>query len=283
MTTSLHTISAATLPVPLTGFVGRGSMNAATHGDYTLYELTVPPDASELPSRWLGEGDARIALYVEGNAAGQLILARYRDEPYTEADVRTADEFAAGHVAGAVWLAHDEIAERLDAFGVSFIEGGWPGSNPKDVEFFERAKDIRWTNARITAFGSTRKANVAAEEDPQLVKLVEAGTRVCTIFGKTSTMHVTEILRTTLETNLEMIEDSLRFTPRIFSPVVATSTTPTWNGPRAPASTTYSRSDERRAPGRDITWNSPAANSPLITINHGARRSVRGENPGGAR
>ena len=104
-----------------------------------------------------------------------------------------------------------KIAERLDAFGVSFIEGGWPGSNPKDVEFFERAKDMIWTTARITAFGSTRRANVAAAEDPQLQKLVEAGTSVCTIFGKTSTMHVTEILRTSLDMNLEMIEDSLRY------------------------------------------------------------------------
>jgi 2-isopropylmalate synthase len=104
-----------------------------------------------------------------------------------------------------------KIAERLDAFGVSFIEGGWPGSNPKDVEFFERAREMTWTNARITAFGSTRRANVAAAEDPQLQKLVEAGTSVCTIFGKTSTMHVTEILRTSLDMNLEMIEDSLRY------------------------------------------------------------------------
>jgi 2-isopropylmalate synthase len=70
---------------------------------------------------------------------------------------------------------------------------------------------MTWTNARITAFGSTRRANVAAAEDPQLQKLVEAGTSVCTIFGKTSTMHVTEILRTSLDMNLEMIEDSLRY------------------------------------------------------------------------
>ena len=104
-----------------------------------------------------------------------------------------------------------KIAERLDAFGVSFIEGGWPGSNPKDVEFFERAKDMEWRHARIAAFGSTRRAVMGAGEDPQLQKLVDAQTPVCTIFGKTWNLHVTDILRTTLDINLEMIEDSLRY------------------------------------------------------------------------
>lgn len=101
------------------------------------------------------------------------------------------------------------IAERLDQFGVTYIEGGWPGSNPKDVEFFARARDREWKHARIAAFGSTRRAGLAPEDDPNLAALVAAGTPVCTIFGKTWTLHVTDVLRTSLEQNLVMIEESV--------------------------------------------------------------------------
>src|SRR5690606_29376871 len=103
------------------------------------------------------------------------------------------------------------IAERLDQFGVSFIEGGWPGSNPKDAEFFERTRDRVFRHSKITAFGSTRRAGKAPEEDPNLQALVACGATVCTIFGKTWTLHVTEVLRTELDTNLLMIEESVRF------------------------------------------------------------------------
>lgn len=103
------------------------------------------------------------------------------------------------------------IAERLDAFGVSFIEGGWPGSNPKDLEFFARARDHAWKNAKIAAFGMTRRAGLAAEDDPNLRALVDTRTPVCTVVGKTSTLHVKEVLRTTLEENLKMIEESVAF------------------------------------------------------------------------
>jgi 2-isopropylmalate synthase len=103
------------------------------------------------------------------------------------------------------------VATRLDCFGVAFIEGGWPGSNPKDVEFFERARDLDWETAKITAFGSTRRAGIAAEDDPQLASLLAAGTSVCCIFGKTSTYQVREVLRIELEKNLEMIEESVAF------------------------------------------------------------------------
>ncbi|HEY8944930.1 MAG TPA: citramalate synthase, partial [Polyangiaceae bacterium] len=72
------------------------------------------------------------------------------------------------------------IAERLDAFGVTFIEGGWPGSNPKDAEFFARARDREWQNARIAAFGSTRRSGLTPDEDPNLTALIAAGTPVCT-------------------------------------------------------------------------------------------------------
>lgn len=103
------------------------------------------------------------------------------------------------------------IAEHLDTLGVAFIEGGWPGSNPKDVEFFERAKDVAWKNVTVSAFGSTCRAQLRAEDDKQLQTLVEAKTPVCTIFGKAWTMHVTEVLRTSLEENLRMIADSVAF------------------------------------------------------------------------
>ncbi|MEO8901671.1 MAG: citramalate synthase [Polyangiaceae bacterium] len=103
------------------------------------------------------------------------------------------------------------IAEHLDAFGVTFIEGGWPGSNPKDEEFFARARGQAWKHAKITAFGSTCRAGLAPDQDPNMRALVAAGTEVCTIFGKTSTLHVTEVLRTTLAENLRMIEDSIAF------------------------------------------------------------------------
>jgi 2-isopropylmalate synthase len=103
------------------------------------------------------------------------------------------------------------IAQRLDHFGVSFIEGGWPGSNPKDAEFFERARDLAWKNATIAAFGSTRRAKVAPEVDPSIQALVTSGARVCTIFGKTWTLHVKEVLRISLDENLQIIEDTCSY------------------------------------------------------------------------
>ncbi len=103
------------------------------------------------------------------------------------------------------------ILERLDRLGVSFIEGGFPGSNPKDAELFRRAQDLELSNAVLVAFGSTRRADLAAEDDPSLQALLDAQTSVCTIFGKSSTLHVEEILATSLETNLKMIEESVAF------------------------------------------------------------------------
>jgi 2-isopropylmalate synthase len=100
------------------------------------------------------------------------------------------------------------IALRLDHFGIAFIEGGWPGSNPKDAEFFERARDLEWKSATIAAFGSTRRAKVAPDEDPSIHALVTSGARVCTIFGKTWTLHVQEVLRISLDENLQLIEDT---------------------------------------------------------------------------
>ena len=103
------------------------------------------------------------------------------------------------------------IAQKLDAFGVDYIEGGFPGSNPRDITFFQEAKNLKLKHARLAAFGSTRRAGAKADEDAQLRTLLESGMPVMTIVGKTWTLHVTEILRTTLEENLAMIEDSARY------------------------------------------------------------------------
>ena len=103
------------------------------------------------------------------------------------------------------------IAEKFDQFGIDYIEGGWPGSNPRDMAFFEEAKALNLKHAKIAAFGSTRRANLRASEDPQLQTLLDAETPVVTIFGKTWLLHVTEVLRVEPEENLRMIEDSVRF------------------------------------------------------------------------
>ncbi|MBI4625179.1 MAG: citramalate synthase [Verrucomicrobia bacterium] len=102
------------------------------------------------------------------------------------------------------------IAEKLDHFGVDYIEGGFPGSNPRDITFFQEAQRLRLKHARLAAFGATRRAGTTAAEDAQLRTLLDSGMPVVTIVGKTWTLHVTEILRTTLEENLAMIEDSAR-------------------------------------------------------------------------
>src|SRR5205814_5337786 len=103
------------------------------------------------------------------------------------------------------------IAERLDAFGIHYIEGGWPGSNPKDIEFFAQAKKRRYKNARLAAFGATRRKGVSVENDEQVRLLLEAETPVVTLVGKTWLLHVKEVLRTTPDENLAMIGDTIRF------------------------------------------------------------------------
>src|SRR4051812_3193260 len=104
-----------------------------------------------------------------------------------------------------------KIARLLDGFGIHFIEGGYPGSNPKDIEFFRRARALRLKHAKLTAFGSTRKAGAPAGDDANLRALVEADTPAVCIFGKSWLLHVTKVLGTTAEENLAMIGDSVRF------------------------------------------------------------------------
>ena len=103
------------------------------------------------------------------------------------------------------------IAHRLDDLGVAFIEGGWPGSNPKDVEFFERARDIEWRTSLIAAFGSTCRVKGGPEDDANIKALLDSHTPVCTLFGKTWTLHVTDVLLTTLDDNLRIIEQSVAY------------------------------------------------------------------------
>ncbi len=103
------------------------------------------------------------------------------------------------------------IAKRLDSFGVNFIEGGWPGSNPKDLRFFELMKGEKLGFAKLAAFGSTRHKNNAPESDPNLLALLEAETPVVTLVAKAWDFHVTTALGASLEQNLAMIEDSIRF------------------------------------------------------------------------
>lgn len=106
------------------------------------------------------------------------------------------------------------IARRLDEFGMHYIEGGWPGSNPKDAEFFARARAIAFTHARLAAFGSTRKAHTRIEDDAQIKMLLDAHTPVVTLVAKTSTLHVKHVLETDLEENLDMIADSVSYFKR---------------------------------------------------------------------
>jgi 2-isopropylmalate synthase len=103
------------------------------------------------------------------------------------------------------------IAKRLDSLGVTFIEGGWPGSNPKDIEFFRRARDIEWEHVWIAAFGSTCRVGSAPEDDPNLIALLDSDAPYCTVVGKTWSLHVRDVLRTTPDENLRIIEDSLAY------------------------------------------------------------------------
>jgi 2-isopropylmalate synthase len=103
------------------------------------------------------------------------------------------------------------IAEKLDAFGVEYIEGGWPGSNPKDLEFFKQAARRKWKHAQIAAFSMTRRKGMAVQKDELMRLVLEARTPVVTIVGKTWLLHVTEVLRAKPDENLAMISDTIRY------------------------------------------------------------------------
>ena len=104
-----------------------------------------------------------------------------------------------------------KISEKLDELGIHFIEGGWPGANPKDMEFFSKVKTLKLKNSRIVAFGSTRHANSSVKTDKVMRGLLSANTKYVTIFGKTWDLHVRDVFKVDLGENLRMIEDSVKF------------------------------------------------------------------------
>ena len=104
-----------------------------------------------------------------------------------------------------------KITKKLDALGIHYIEGGWPGSNPKDEEYFSVVKSLKLVHSKIAAFGSTRRANIKVDEDANIRALIDAATPVVTIVGKSSDVQVINILETSLEENLSMIYDSISF------------------------------------------------------------------------
>ncbi len=114
---------------------------------------------------------------------------------------------------GVSYSTHDKvlIAQALDRLGIHYIEGGWPGSNPKDNQFFKDIQKVHLKHAKVAAFGSTRRKGLKASEDPNLKAIVDTKAPVATIFGKSWDMHVTHALRATLEENLAMIRDSVAF------------------------------------------------------------------------
>lgn len=114
---------------------------------------------------------------------------------------------------GVTFTLHDKlrIAEKLDELGVDIIEGGWPGSNPKDEEFFREARKLSFSNSRLGAFGSTRRPNVKPSQDPSLNALLKADVPVAIVFGKSWILHVIDVLRTTPEENLRMVADTVEY------------------------------------------------------------------------
>ena len=103
------------------------------------------------------------------------------------------------------------IAQKLDDLGINYIEGGWPGSNPKDMEFFKAVKKLKLKKAKIAAFGSTRRAGVAVSKDANIKALLDSGCKVCTVFGKSWDLHAKEVLKVSLDENLNMIKDTVKY------------------------------------------------------------------------
>lgn len=114
---------------------------------------------------------------------------------------------------GITFSVNDKIRilSKLDEMGVHYVEGGWPGSNPKDMEFFKAAQKVKLKNARLVAFGATRRPHIKPEQDENVKALVNAGTKTAMVFGKTWDLHVKDVLRVSLDENLKMIGDTVRY------------------------------------------------------------------------
>jgi len=113
-----------------------------------------------------------------------------------------------------------KITEAVDRLGISYIEAGNPGSNPKDLEFFQRVKKLKLKNVKVVAFGSTRRTNIKVEDDANVKSLLTADTEAVAIFGKSWDFHVYEVLRTTLDENLRMIYDTVEFFTKLGKEVI---------------------------------------------------------------
>jgi 2-isopropylmalate synthase len=152
-----------------------------------------------------------------GGVARGLVLVSHPESPANPAMARIFlydTTLRDGTQAEDVAFTLDDklrVAEELAASGIAYIEGGWPGSNPRDEEFFARVRKLNLGQARVAAFGSTRRANVAPAEDLNLRQLLKAETPVVTIVGKTWNLHVRDDLRISNEANLEVIADSVAY------------------------------------------------------------------------
>ena len=123
--------------------------------------------------------------------------------------------------AGINFSAEDKkrIADQLAAFGIQWIEGGWPGTSPKDDLFFELMRDRKWSNSKLVAFGSTARPGNSAESDPGLKKLIQSGADAACIFGKAWPLHVTKALGISREENLKLVFDSVKYLKQHFETV----------------------------------------------------------------
>ena len=162
----------------------------------------------EVVSAWCGGPPSRPPDLPTNKSPGGTIAITMSDVEIYDTTLRDGTQGE-----GVTFSVADKlrIAERLDTFGVHYIEGGWPGSNPRDIEFFEQAKHRTFRTSRLAAFGSTRRKDVHVELDDQLRLLLDAETPVVTIFGKTWMLHVRDVLQTTPEENLAMITDTVRY------------------------------------------------------------------------
>ncbi len=159
-----------------------------------------------------GDNNSRAAIAPVDGSGPQGDFLRGTDRRVAIYDTTLRD---GAQREGISWSLEDKlrIIRRLDALGIDIIEAGWPGSNPKDAALFARmaSPEAVLKHAQLAAFGSTRRAGMAAVDDPQVQALVDAQTPVCTIFGKSSTLHVREVLRVSLDENLAMIADTIAF------------------------------------------------------------------------
>src|SRR3569623_1791765 len=185
------------------------------HGRTTVDERRSCPVMAEIGQRSPGRHAGRSRSAPGPPGAGPGAKRAISMAPESPMDVQLFDStLRDGTQSEGLSLSVDDklkIARLLDGFGIQFIEGGYPGSNPKDVEFFQRAKSVTFRNAKLRAFGMTRKAGGRADSDPILAAMLAAATPAATVVGKTWTIHDTKIVGTTLEENLAMIGESVAF------------------------------------------------------------------------